>query len=134
MIPNPYPGIFIVIDGIDGCGKSTQINMLVDWLRHEVYPVTSDPTKPHRVVLGTKEPDKEGPFGRKIYEDLGKVDGLHTTDPYRFQMWYACDSKIHLRDKIIPRLELGGIVISDRSALRWFMALGCRTIFRTSCP
>jgi len=61
MIPNPYPGIFIIIDGIDGCGKSTQVRLLVEWLKRETYSAG-------RVVLETKEPDKTGPFG-KIWPD-----------------------------------------------------------------
>ena len=117
MIPNPYPGIFIIIDGIDGCGKSTQVRLLVEWLKRETYSAG-------RVVLETKEPDKTGPFGKMIYADLANEDGLHVTDPARFQMWYACDSKIHLQNKIIPCLEHGGIVISDR--FRSSMVYGAR--------
>lgn len=126
MIPNPYPGIFIVIDGIDGCGKSTQVKLLAEWLRRDVYPNIINPLGLWRVVLETKEPDKTGLFGKMIYADLAKNNGLHVTDPARFQMWYACDSKIHLRDKIIPRLELDGIVISDR--FRSSMVYGARSV------
>lgn len=115
MIPNPYPGIFIVIDGIDGCGKSTQVKRLVDWLKSVIRG---------REVLQTKEPDKNGSFGKMIYADLARRDGLHVNDPMRFQMWYACDSKIHLQEKIIPCLQSGGIVVSDR--FRSSMVYGAR--------
>lgn len=90
MIPNPYSGIFIVIDGIDGCGKSTQVKLLAEWLKRETYGVG-------RVVLETKEPDKTGLFGKLIYADLAKENGLHVTEPALFQTWYTCDSKIHLQ-------------------------------------
>jgi len=32
MIPNPYPGIFIVFEGIDGCGKTEQLERTFRWL------------------------------------------------------------------------------------------------------
>ncbi|MDP4001572.1 MAG: dTMP kinase [bacterium] len=115
MIPNPYPGIFIVIDGIDGCGKSTQVKKLVDWLQSVIK---------NREILQTKEPNKNGPFGKMIYADLARRDGLHLDQPDRFQMWYACDSKVHLQEKIIPCLQSGGIVVSDR--FRSSMVYGVR--------
>jgi len=118
MIPNPYLGIFIVIDGIDGCGKSTQVKLLADWLKRETYSAG-------RVVLETKEPDKTGLFGKLIYADLVNEDGLHVTEPALFQTWYACDSKTHLQNKIIPCLKHGGIAISDR--FRSAMVYGART-------
>jgi len=113
MILNPYPGLFVAVDGIDGSGKSTLTKMLVDWLRREVYPTIMSSGVP--IVLGTKEPNKDGPFGKLIYADLAqKASGLHARNPMRFQELFACDSLINLRDNVIPHLELGGVVVSDR--------------------
>lgn len=107
MIPNPYPGIFIVFDGNDGCGKTGQIKRTFPWLR------SLDALR-HTHIIETKEPNKLGLFGKKIYEDLNNEGGLHTSDRFRFQSWYACDSKEHLAETVIPGLETGAIVLSDR--------------------
>lgn len=104
MIPNPFPGKFIVFEGIDGCGKSTQANRTYDWLYREL----------RKTVILTKEPNRNGEWGSKIYVELNKPGGLHKTDPHGFQTWYACDSKINLREVIIPHLRAGCIVLSDR--------------------
>ena len=37
--PHPYPGKLIVVEGIDGSGKSTQLNLLHRWLVAEGYKV-----------------------------------------------------------------------------------------------
>jgi dTMP kinase len=117
MIPNPYPGCFIVFEGIDGCGKTEQLQRVTAWLRK----LTGQKT----VIETTKEPGKERFFGSKIYQDLHTPGGLHKTDPFRFQMWYACDSKEHLVKKVIPALQIENIVLSDR--YRPSMVYGART-------
>lgn len=107
MIPNPYPGIFIAFDGNDGCGKTGQIKKATAWLR-------SLDILRHTETIETKEPNKSALFGKKIYEDLVQKSGLHETDRFRFQSWYACDSKEHLVSTVIPALETEAIVLSDR--------------------
>ncbi len=115
MILNPYPGLFVAVDGIDGSGKSTLTRMLVDWLRLEVFPTPPDSGVTGQAVLETKEPNKDGPFGKLIYADLAQEgSGLHARNPMRFQELFACDSLINSRDNVIPHLAKGGIVVSDR--------------------
>ena len=110
MIPNPYPGIFIAIDGINGSGKTTQVELLADWLRKDTCSLNCG-----RVIEVFKEPNKAGEYGKRIYEELHKgAEGLAIWNPMGFQTWYACDSKANLEFKVIPRLKLGGIVILDR--------------------
>lgn len=103
MIPNIYPGCFFVVEGVDGCGKTEQFKRLLEYLR----------TK-RDAVIGTKEPGKDRFYGAEIYRDLYDPDGLHKTDPFRFQMLYAMDSKEHLIKKVIPRLRAGCNIVSDR--------------------
>lgn len=107
MILNPYSGKFFVFEGGDGCGKTEQLTRVKSWL-------CSLEEKHRRQVLVTKEPGKDRLFGKKIYEDLFTPGGLHETDPHRFQMWYACDSKEHMRGIVIPALQAGSVVLSDR--------------------
>jgi thymidylate kinase len=103
MIPNIYPGYFFVVEGIDGCGKTEQFKKLLDYLRAK-----------RSTAIGTKEPGKNRVYGAEIYRDLHDPNGLHKTDPFRFQMLYAMDSKEHLRSEIVPRLRAGCNVVSDR--------------------
>lgn len=109
MIPNPYPGIFIVFEGIDGCGKTTQFNRVYGWMQ------TLEIAK-HHDILKAKEPGKEKFFGKKIYADLADKNPttLHKSNPHGFQSWYACDSKENLRENIIPALKAGSVVLCDR--------------------
>jgi dTMP kinase len=117
MIPNPYSGAFLVIEGIDGCGKSEQVERLSSWI--------SDIKNNSLVkVTKTKEPDRNSTFGRKIYADLNNPNGLHVTDPIGFQRWYSCDSRMNLRRSVLPELRLGNIIISDR--FRPSMVYGAR--------
>ncbi|MBI2063574.1 MAG: dTMP kinase [Candidatus Yanofskybacteria bacterium] len=121
MIPNPYPGIFIVFEGIDGCGKTAQLNRVYGWTQ------TLEIIK-HYDVLKMKEPGKERFFGKKIYANLSDKNpaALHKIDPRGFQTWYACDSKKNLRENIIPALKQGSIVLCDR--FRPSMVYGARTL------
>ncbi len=112
MIPNVYPGAFIVVDGIDGCGKSKQFGMIVTWLRN--FYSLFDELGRHIVVVETKEPDKNSVYGKAIYVDLANPQGVHATNLRGFQAWYACDSRENLEEVIVPGIKAGQVVVSDR--------------------
>lgn len=92
-------GKFIVIEGIDGCGTSTQITMLKNKFDGNLIPNHA-----------TKEPT-DGPAGVIIRMALRKRISL---DPKTFTMFFATDRYDHLHTKIIPLLEKGINVICDR--------------------
>jgi len=100
MIKNPYPGKFIVFEGLDGSGQSTQANLLKDFLIN----------KGLGVVL-TKEPTKVSSVSPKIRQVLDKI--LKMT-PSTLQELFVQDRKEHLENLIIPALKEGKMVISDR--------------------
>jgi len=100
MIDNIYPGKFIVIEGLDGSGQSTQVSHLAEFLAN----------RGHNVVA-TKEPTMDSNYGREIRRVL---DEHIEMDPLEFQKLYAKDREEHLNNKVIPALKEGKVVISDR--------------------
>ena len=106
MIYNPYPGSFFATEGIDGSGKTAQLDLLVSWLEGL-----------NLKVFRTKEPDKNGIYGKLIYRDLADPNGLHVRDPKMFQSWYACDSRRNVQDQVIGPISSPSrrnVVLSDR--------------------
>lgn len=100
MLKNPYQGKFIVFEGLDGSGLSTQANLLKDFL-----------TKKGFKVFLTKEPTKDSIYGKKIEKILKEKEKI---SPGKLQLLFKNDRKIHLEKEIIPHLRKGKIVISDR--------------------
>lgn len=100
MLKSSYSGKFIVIEGLDGSGQSTQTELLRKFLIE----------KGHQVVV-TKEPTLDSEAGRKIREVLDEKEKL---DPGKLQELFAQDRKEHLENLIIPALKEGSFVISDR--------------------
>ncbi|MDD5047666.1 MAG: dTMP kinase, partial [Methanoregulaceae archaeon] len=100
MPDNPYKGKFIVFEGLDGSGQSTQVKLLADFLKNKNIK-----------VLATKEPTLDSAAGRLIRKALDKKTKIL---PKKFQELYAQDRKEHLNKVIIPNLEKGKTVISDR--------------------
>lgn len=100
MKKNHHLGKFIVFEGLDGLGQSTQANLLKDFLINKGYPV----------VL-TKEPILNSEAGKKIRKVLDKKLRI---SPLKFQQLFTQDRKKHLEKIIIPALKKGRIVISDR--------------------
>ncbi len=92
-------GSFIVFEGIDGSGKSTQVARLVDALREAGQD-----------VLETREPT-DGPAGRRIREML---KGEQRVAPEQELAWFFEDRAEHVRDVIEPALEAGKVVVCDR--------------------
>lgn len=100
---------FIVIEGIDGSGVSTQAERLEKKLRDE-----------GREVYLTKEPT-DGPAGAMIRLVLAgrlvhqkDVLELQSFEPHALALLFAADRMDHLHTDIIPKLNIGVTVISDR--------------------
>lgn len=91
-------GLFIVIEGIDGTGKSTQAKMLKAALEKAGKTVTLD-----------REPS-DGPFG-KILRDSATKGRL---SPQEELDLFHQDRKHHLETLILPALDRGETVILDR--------------------
>lgn len=92
MIVNPYPGKFIAFEGIDGCGKSTQANILAGNLKQ----------LGHKVIL-TFEPFKKA-----------ELKNLPDLKPLERQEAFIQDRLAHLVEAVIPALGAGQHVITDR--------------------
>ncbi|MDQ0157800.1 dTMP kinase [Robertmurraya andreesenii] len=94
-------GIFITIEGPEGAGKTTVLNMLVEKLHSE-----------GKKVLQTREPG-----GIEIAEQIRRVilDTNNTTmDPRTEALLYAAARRQHLIEKVKPALEEGYLVLCDR--------------------
>ncbi|MBU3942499.1 dTMP kinase [Patescibacteria group bacterium] len=100
MIDNIYPGKFIVIEGLDGSGKTVQVTKLAEFLVNN-----------GQNVLVTEEPTINSEAGRKVKEILR--DHLEI-DPLEFQKLYIQDRKENLNNQVIPALREGKTVISAR--------------------
>ena len=96
------PGTFITFEGIDGSGKSTQLRLLNNFLR----------TRGCNVLL-TREPGGTK-LGLRLREAL--LDAMEEVDPLTELLVFAADRAQHVRRVLIPALEKGEVVISDRYA------------------
>jgi dTMP kinase len=104
-------GTLIVFEGLDGCGKSTQ-------LRRAAQALTS---RGLDIVL-TREPT-DGPWGRRIREMARSGDGVA---PETELEWFFEDRREHMREVVEPALAAGRIVLSDRSYISTVAYQGAR--------
>ena len=103
MRKNPYKGKFIVFEGLDGSGKSTQTNLLVSHLNKEGYQTEKiDFPQYGTKSAGLVENYLNGKYGTS--EEVG---------PYRASIFYACD-RYDASFKIRKWLKERRIVVSDR--------------------
>ena len=94
-------GLFITLEGSDGCGKSTQIAKLRDWLAARGY----------EVVL-TREPGG-CPISERIREVILSLDSRGMSAECE-ALLYAAARAEHVREVVAPALKCGKIVICDR--------------------
>ncbi len=97
-----YPGFFLVIEGGDGVGKTTQAKMIADWL--------ASPEGENRYVTVTREPG-----GTTLGVQLREVV-MHGGDvsPRAEALLYAADRAQHVDEVVYPALEQGDVVVQDR--------------------
>lgn len=93
-----YPGKLIAIEGTDSVGRSTQVEQLAHWLETQGFAVAhTGMTRSEWAGQGIKEA-KQG----------------HTLGPITMQLFYATDFADRLQNEILPALQAGFIVLTDR--------------------
>ena len=93
-------GLFITFEGGDGCGKTTQIKLLDEYLRNKGYK-----------TLLTREPGSKG-LGIKLREILLNYDG--EVSPTCESFLFLADRAQHVDCIVKPALDDGVIVLCDR--------------------
>ena len=93
-------GLFITFEGVDGCGKTTQIELLKKYFENN-----------GRTVLLTREPGAKG-LGVKLREILLNYDG--EVSPNCESFLFLADRAQHIDTIIKPAVERGEIVLCDR--------------------
>jgi dTMP kinase len=94
----PLPGHLIVIEGTDGVGRSTQIDLLQPWLELGGYAVSN--------TGWTRSP--------LLADTINEAKAGHELTVMTFSLLYAADFADRLEHQIIPALRAGFIVIADR--------------------
>ena len=100
-------GKFIVIEGIDGCGKTTQIDAIYNWLP------SSGLMDENSKIIKTREPGGTV-FGKKLREILLANDKNNDPSPLTELLLYAADRAEHVSKIISPELKKNNWVICDR--------------------
>ena len=99
MITNHgYDGLLIVIEGTDGAGKSTHVNMLSEYIKNKGFGCTVSQWKTSRLISG-------------VINEAKERNMLNTTT---FSLLYAADYTDRLENEIIPALKAGFVVLMDR--------------------
>jgi dTMP kinase len=99
-LSGPHAGYLLVIEGIDGTGKSTLCRALGEWIgaRGIDHVLSREPT--------------DGPFGRKIREIARH--GRDETSLEEELGLFIEDRKLHVEEVILPNLRAGRVVVLDR--------------------
>src|SRR5262245_20269766 len=96
--PSDLKGKLIVIEGTDGVGRSTHIELLQEWLEVQGYGVITTGWTRSNLMSKTIEMAKQG----------------NILDRWSFSLLYATDFADRLEHQIIPALRSGFIVLTDR--------------------
>ena len=96
--PSEITGSLIVIEGMDGSGRSTQIALLQEWLESEGFAVQTSGLRRSNLV------------GRDIDELLAKNAVTRLT----LSLMYATDFFDQIEHRILPALRSGAVVLADR--------------------
>ena len=96
--PHSYPGKLIIVEGVDGSGKSTQLLLLHKWLESIGYKVFFTEWNSSALVRETTRKGKK----------------TKTLTPTTFSLLHATDFASRLYHDILPPLKAGMIVLADR--------------------
>lgn len=97
---NPYKGRYLALEGLDGAGKTVQIERVAAYFREKGYD-----------FITVTEPRRTGLIGRVINEFLQKRVKIH---PVSLQYLFCADRIVQQEEIILPALKRGQTVISHR--------------------
>ncbi|MCK4895695.1 MAG: dTMP kinase [Candidatus Heimdallarchaeota archaeon] len=100
MSDTSYPGLFICFEGIDGSGKTTHSRLIVERLCILGYD-----------AVYTTEPTKWSEPGKKLRESFFAPTRLPVEDEFKL---FLKDRMYHVKSEVIPLLNDGKIVVTDR--------------------
>jgi dTMP kinase len=100
-LKDKFAGKFIVLDGPDGCGKSTQTKLLAEWLQDQSVAVES-----------FRDPGDTA-IGEKIRQILLNPEHLAMSTPAEVLLYMAARAQLWV-EKIAPALEENKCVVLDR--------------------
>lgn len=112
--PEDMPGRLIVLEGTDGVGRSTQIQLVRKWLEANGYAVSD-------TGLRRSPMTQPGLDSAKLGHTIGRLT---------MSLFYATDFADRLENQIIPALRAGFYVLSDR----YFFSIIARDIVRGVDP
>jgi dTMP kinase len=111
---NGYPGKLIALEGTDGVGRSTQTQLLREWLEVKGYGVVQTGWTRSPLMQPTIEIAKSS----------------NTLNKLTFVLLYATDFADRLEKEIIPALKAGFVVLSDRYIFTALARAGVRGVDR----
>lgn len=91
-------GLFIVFEGVDGVGKTTQTGKLVDWLESNKYSVETTKWNSSKLLADT----------------IKKAKKKKLLTPIMYSILHAADMIVRYENELVPALENNGIVVTDR--------------------
>jgi len=95
---NEYPGKLVVIEGLEGAGKTTQLTLLGTWLEAEGYAVYYTKRRTSQLVS----------------QAIADAKAKKTLTPVTYSLIHAADFADSLENEVIPTLKAGFIVLADR--------------------
>jgi dTMP kinase len=98
MPREPFRGKLIVLEGADGSGRTTEVDLLREWLEVEGHPVVDTGLRRSSLLSEQIEEAKKG----------------NTLSATTLALLYAADFADQLENKIIPSLSAGSTVLADR--------------------
>lgn len=111
---NELPGRLIALEGTDGVGRSTQMQLLKEWIEEEGFGVID-------TGLARSKLTQPG---------IDKAKAGNTLSPLTMSLFYATDFADRLENQIIPALKAGFYLLSDR----YFYSIIARNAVRAQDP
>src|SRR6266571_7551499 len=108
------PGRLFVVEGIDGSGKSTQLDLLHKWLVSQGYLVVFTEWNSSPIVKGTTKRGKK----------------LRLLSPMSFSLIHSADFANRTQAQILPALQAGAVVLADRYVYTAFARDAVRGVSR----
>lgn len=96
--PEELSGSLIVVEGMDGSGRSTQITLLQEWLESEGFAVQT---------MGLRR-------SNLVAKDIDELLAMNAVTWHTLALMYATDFFDQLEHRIVPALRSGLVVLADR--------------------